>query len=182
MDTVTFYTYLWLREDGTPYYAGKGKGKRAFTSAGHKVKCPKDRNRIILQEWFSEDEAFVAEKFLISYYGRKNLATGPLHNELEGGQQPPSQKGAKRSRETCVRISLSHKGLDLSHLNTPEVKLKRTASYTGYKHRDESRKRMSLAKKGRPPVPGAARGLELGRHNRWHVWRGVVNAECSLCQ
>jgi len=28
---VEFYTYLWLREDGTPYYVGKGCGKRAFT-------------------------------------------------------------------------------------------------------------------------------------------------------
>ena len=45
-----FYTYLWLRQDGTPYYVGKGKGRRGFRSQGHGVHCPPETSRIILQD------------------------------------------------------------------------------------------------------------------------------------
>lgn len=44
---MTFYTYFWLRENGTPYYVGKGTGDRAFTSRGHRVKRPKHTSRIL---------------------------------------------------------------------------------------------------------------------------------------
>jgi len=81
-----FYTYLWLRDDGTPYYAGKGKGNRAFTKGSHRVKCPKDSSQIIVQEWLSEEDAFDAEKFLIAYYGRLDLGTGCLRNLTDGGE------------------------------------------------------------------------------------------------
>jgi hypothetical protein len=62
-----FYTYLWLRGDSTPYYVGKGKDKRAFTSNGHNVPKPKDGSRIVVQYWESEAKAFDIEKWWIGF-------------------------------------------------------------------------------------------------------------------
>jgi hypothetical protein len=41
-----FYVYAYLRESGTPYYIGKGIGKRATEK--HSIPLPADRNRIIV--------------------------------------------------------------------------------------------------------------------------------------
>ena len=93
-----FYTYLWLRLDGTPYYAGKGKGKRAFQNDGHYVPCPKDTERIILQHWPSEEEAFEAEKLLIAVYGRVDQGTGVLRNLTDGGDGGPAWEPSEERR------------------------------------------------------------------------------------
>ena len=103
----TYYTYLWLRIDGSPYYAGKGKGNHGFSSRDHRVKCPQDPVRIITQEWLSEEQAFEAEKFLIAYYGRIDLGTGCLRNLTDGGDAPPSRLGQTFS-ETIRQKSAEH--------------------------------------------------------------------------
>ncbi|SRR6266849_6000358 len=81
------YTYLWLHEDGTPYYVGKGKGSRAFVhhEHGNCVRCPENLDRIVIQMHSSETDAFIAEKSLIANYGRIDLGTGCLQNMTEGG-------------------------------------------------------------------------------------------------
>jgi len=76
---MNFYTYMWLRDNGTPYYVGKGQGKRAFRKG-----CP-PRERIIIQEWPSEREALDAEVLLIAIYGRIDVGTGILRNLSDGG-------------------------------------------------------------------------------------------------
>lgn len=80
----TFYTYLWLRENGIPYYVGKGKEQRAYRRSQHRVKCP-PRERILVEYHASEQDAFAAEIFLIAYYGRIDLGTGCLRNLTDGG-------------------------------------------------------------------------------------------------
>ena len=98
-----FYTYAYLRKgDGTPYYIGKGKGKRAYDST-HRVKVPDDRDRIIfLKENVSEREAWDYEREMIQFYGRKDLGTGILRNMSDGGEGPanPSPEARRKNAES----------------------------------------------------------------------------------
>ena len=114
-----FYTYLWLREDGTPYYVGKGTGRRAYTT--HRVGKHPPKEQVILQEFLIEKDALFAERFLIEYYGREDLGRGRLLNLSDGGEigpvgvvhskdRKPSRLGANNSIEHRKRSGLSLRG------------------------------------------------------------------------
>lgn len=163
-----FYTYLWLREDGTPYYVGKGKGRRAFTKSAHTSKPPQDKSRILIQEFPDEDSAFEAEKFFIAYYGRRDQGTGCLRNLTDGGDAPPlhivvwteemrsaargrkAHLGCKHSSETKVKMRLAKLGRKRAP-HTEETRAKIAASNTGFRHSEESRAKMGIASHGRVP-------------------------------
>lgn len=83
-----YYTYAYLREDGSPYYIGKGKNKRAWKKSKKDIiRPPKDKNKIlILEDNLSENEALYLEKKHISFYGRIDKGTGILRNRTDGGE------------------------------------------------------------------------------------------------
>ena len=141
-----FYTYLWLRDDGTPYYVGKGTGSRAFVKHAT-VKVP-PRDRIIVQEFLSDTDALEAEKFLISYYGRSDLEKGCLRNYTDGGEgllRPGkelreklrnSHLGHKASEETKIKMSLVRKGKKLSLKHVEAIRKAQTTLTR--KHKSEA--------------------------------------------
>lgn len=89
-----YYTYAYLREDGSPYYIGKGKKNRIFIRSKKDVPAPKDKSRaIFLKKNLTEDEAFKHEIYMIAIFGRKDLRTGILINRTPGGDNPPKSNG-----------------------------------------------------------------------------------------
>ena len=145
-----FYTYLWLREDGTPYYAGKGKGRRAYRKG-----CPSNIENILIQEWPDEGGALEGEKILIAIYGRKDQGTGILRNLTDGGD---GVSGMKQSEHAKKRVSETQTGRKASE----ETKAILHKQRLGNKHRqgklpwnknkswsEDTRRKMSDAAKKR---------------------------------
>jgi len=155
-----YYVYAYVREDGTPYYIGKGKGRRAFGKHRNgRVPVPEDRSRIkFIFEELSEQDAFALEYLLIKYHGRKDHA-GILLNLTDGGE---GSSGAIRSEETRQKYSCAKKGKAISNetlqkrlgkKQSPEHIAKRANARKGQKHSPETILKISKAQKGKPGKP-----------------------------
>lgn len=126
-----YYIYAYLRDDGTPYYIGKGKGKRAFFKE-HSVNIPKDKTRIVIMESnLTELGALALERFYIRWYGRKDIGTGILRNLTDGGE---GASGRICSEEVKQKIGAANKN---------------NKSRYGIRHSEETRKKISDAHKGK---------------------------------
>jgi hypothetical protein len=140
-----FYTYAFLREDRTPYYIGKGTGKRIY-STNRRVKPPKDKSRIIyLKQNLTEAEAFRHEIYMIDVFGRKDLGTGILINMTDGGE---GASGCIPSEETRKKIGEASKGNTnmLGKIHSEETKIK--MSEANKNPSEETRRKMSERQKG----------------------------------
>jgi hypothetical protein len=82
-----FYVYAFVRLDGSPYYVGKGQGKRAYVKRSKGcAQLPKNPDQIVkLRTGLTESAALQWEINLIRLWGRKDLGTGMLRNHTDGG-------------------------------------------------------------------------------------------------
>jgi len=79
------YTYAYLREDRTPYYIGRGKGRRAYCK-NHTVPPPPKDRILILKTDLTFAESVQHEVYMIAVFGRKDNGTGILRNLTDGGE------------------------------------------------------------------------------------------------
>lgn len=189
-----FYVYQHRRADTNAiFYVGKGHGNRCSYKHGRNAKWSETIKNaggftfdIIISD-IDEDLALLAEVELIDKYRRLGFlltnatiggegVVGLKHSadakrrmsEAKKGKTSP-RKGVKLSPEACAKISAVQKGVPKPK-RSPEHQEKINAVNRGSKRNEESRLKMSLAKKGKPKGPlseatkAKLRYLALDRH------------------
>ena len=165
-----FYTYAYLRLDGTPWYIGKGKDYRAWKhTKGDAISTPRDHSAIIIMEAnLTEVGALALERRYIAWYGRKDKTTGILRNMTDGGD---GAEGHIKSAETIAKlkkaltgtkrpdVTLARKGKPGTP-RTAEQKQAQSLRLLGRKCSEETKVKMRIAQFGKKGTPHTAESIE----------------------
>jgi len=156
-----YYTYAYLRKDGTPYYIGKGKEFRAYVKEHGSVYPPKDKSRIIfLYKNISENQALAFEIFWIAVYGRKDKGTGILRNKTDGGDRG----GYIITDEIRKKMSASAKSRPNNQLGLVRTK-----------------EQVEYASKQQQAIPKEIRQLRSSMGGKCGKNKPKKQLQCSLC-
>lgn len=140
------YVYIWRDASGTPFYVGKGKGRRAGrvynrTEAFKEIHSQGGCTVEIVDEFIHESQAHAFEVELIARYGRRDLG-GLLVNKTDGGE---GVSGLSPNAETREKISRALTGRHLSDAHRASI----SAGGAGVRRSINTRERMSASARNR---------------------------------
>lgn len=128
-DPFRFYIYAYLRYDLTPYYIGKGTGRRRFDDNRTINKPVDDKFNIIVEDGLTELGAFARERYYIRWFGKKCDGSGILRNVLDGGDGMSSADAKHISKKTLENGNHPFKGHITCVDKTGEVTRVQSAYY-----------------------------------------------------
>ena len=189
-----FYVYQYVRLinakhglAGSPYYIGKGCGRRAW-SKNHHTQPPNDPACIqFLAQDMNEADALQAEMLLIRLHGRIDKGTGCLQNRSDGGEFTTAfggiicpMKGKKHSPEAREKMRLAKLGRKRGP-NSAEWNAKIADGQRGKVVSEETRARMSAAIKGVKRAPRSAEHCEAIRRAKLGKNRPDMTSGSPTC-
>lgn len=147
-----FYVYVLKRPDGTPFYVGKGHGRRALLHEWHARRgivinpykhavimkiLAANKNIIVevVRRFYKEDSAFDYERKLIAEIGRK--PNGPLTNLTDGGDGSAGIVPTAEARANMSAASLG-KAKSKTHCKNISKGLRTSAAHKEYTSRPKS--------------------------------------------
>jgi hypothetical protein len=139
---MRFYVYIYRDpETHIPFYVGKGSGSRKngihpHGWCGKKLQKLTKKNLkpevVTYANHLTEKHAFALERILVKRYGRRDIGTGILLNNTDGGEGPAGVRFGPRSEEHRRHISEAKKGKP------------------GTRHTEDFKRKLSERLKGKP--------------------------------